>query len=92
MRAARGCALAIYLTKSYNDQGSKADSTTRRRVCPWRYLRRPHIEMLVKADHGLLFRPPSNVVEEFPQFPVVEDHADMLARIKAIISEPAGTE
>jgi phosphoserine/homoserine phosphotransferase len=26
--------------------------------------------MLAEADAGILFRPPDNVIEEFPQFPV----------------------
>lgn len=30
--------------------------------------------MLAEADRGILFRPPQNVIEEFPQFPVVEDY------------------
>lgn len=30
--------------------------------------------MLGAADHGVLFRPPQNVVDEFPQFPVIRDY------------------
>lgn len=30
--------------------------------------------MLAEADRGILFRPPRNVVNEFPQFPVVTDY------------------
>jgi len=30
--------------------------------------------MLSEADEGILFRPPQNVIEEFPQFPVVTDY------------------
>ena len=30
--------------------------------------------MLAEADCGILFRPPDNVVEEFPQYPVVNDY------------------
>ncbi|HQY99248.1 MAG TPA: bifunctional phosphoserine phosphatase/homoserine phosphotransferase ThrH [Propionicimonas sp.] len=33
--------------------------------------------MLAEADAGILFRPPANVVEEFPQFPVVTDYAGL---------------
>ncbi len=33
--------------------------------------------MLGAADAGILFRPPDNVVREFPQFPVVRTHADL---------------
>jgi phosphoserine/homoserine phosphotransferase len=43
--------------------------------------------MLAEADLGILFRPPENVVREFPQFPVVTDYdalrellADSLAK------------
>ena len=30
--------------------------------------------MLVEADRGILFRPPQNVIDEFPQSPVVDDY------------------
>jgi phosphoserine/homoserine phosphotransferase len=30
--------------------------------------------MLSEADAGILFRPPDNVIEEFPQFPVTTDY------------------
>ena len=50
------------------------------------------ISMLERADHGLLFRPPANVVAEYPQFPVVEIHSDMLAHIKTIISANSDRE
>lgn len=32
--------------------------------------------MLGEADRGILFRPPQNVVDEFPQFPVVYNYQD----------------
>ena len=32
------------------------------------------IAMLKEADKGMLFRPPDNVIEEFPQFPVATDY------------------
>jgi phosphoserine/homoserine phosphotransferase len=35
--------------------------------------------MLAEADAGILFRPPDNVVREFPQFPVTRDY-DALRR------------
>ena len=41
------------------------------------------IAMLKAADHGVLFRPPENIVSEFPQFQVVEKHRDLLKRIIA---------
>lgn len=33
--------------------------------------------MLAEADAGILFRPPANVVEEFPQFPVARDYDEL---------------
>lgn len=33
--------------------------------------------MLTAADHGILFRPPENVVAEFPQFPIFENYDDL---------------
>lgn len=30
--------------------------------------------MLAEADAGILFRPPQNVIDEFPQYPVVDDY------------------
>lgn len=38
--------------------------------------------MLMQAEHGILFRPPDNVIREFPQFPVAMDYG----RLKEIIS------
>jgi phosphoserine/homoserine phosphotransferase len=35
--------------------------------------------MLAEADHGVLFRPPENVVREFPQFPVARDYDQLRA-------------
>jgi phosphoserine/homoserine phosphotransferase len=37
--------------------------------------------MLAEAHAGILFRPPRNVIEEFPQFPVVTDYAGLAAAI-----------
>jgi len=33
--------------------------------------------MLLAADAGILFRPPPNVVAEFPQFPVANEYAEL---------------
>ena len=33
--------------------------------------------MLAEADAGILFRPPPNVVAEFPQFPVAQDFDEL---------------
>ena len=35
------------------------------------------ISMLKTADHGILFRPPSNVVAEFPEFPVTTRYEEL---------------
>lgn len=40
--------------------------------------------MLAEAHAGILFRPPQNVIDEFPQFPVVEDYAELMAEIESI--------
>jgi phosphoserine/homoserine phosphotransferase len=39
--------------------------------------------MLGAADAGILFRPPQNVIAEFPQFPVVKDYPGLAAAIDA---------
>ncbi len=39
--------------------------------------------MLAEAHAGILFRPPPNVVAEFPQFPVVKDYPGLRAAIDA---------
>jgi phosphoserine/homoserine phosphotransferase len=33
--------------------------------------------MLSEADAGILFCPPQNVIDEFPQFPVANDYATL---------------
>jgi phosphoserine/homoserine phosphotransferase len=44
--------------------------------------------MLVEADAGILFRAPSNVREEFPQFPSVSSYDDLKTEfLKASIRE-----
>ena len=35
--------------------------------------------MLSEADAGILFQPPQNVIDEFPQFPVARDYAELQA-------------
>ena len=42
--------------------------------------------MLGEADAGILFRAPDNVIQEFPQFPVVTDFADLRAAIDSALS------
>jgi phosphoserine/homoserine phosphotransferase len=35
------------------------------------------INMLKQAASGILFRPPANVIEEYPQFPVITDYVQL---------------
>jgi phosphoserine/homoserine phosphotransferase len=41
--------------------------------------------MLLQADHGILFRPSANVVAEFPQFPAMREYAELKTRISEIL-------
>ena len=45
------------------------------------------IAMLSEADAGILYRPPDNVVREFPQFPVAQDYV----ALRALFEEAART-
>ncbi|MEI6435399.1 MAG: bifunctional phosphoserine phosphatase/homoserine phosphotransferase ThrH, partial [Bacteroidota bacterium] len=36
------------------------------------------ISMLKQADVGILFRPPQNVISDYPQFPVVTDYPELM--------------
>lgn len=38
--------------------------------------------MLAEADAGILFRPPDNIVKEFPQFPVARTYEELKARFR----------
>ena len=35
------------------------------------------VSMLLEAKHGILFRPPKNVVEQFPELPVVNEYDEL---------------
>ncbi|KKM74343.1 hypothetical protein LCGC14_1401270 [marine sediment metagenome] len=35
------------------------------------------VPMLLEAKHGIFFRPPKNVMEEFPEFPVVSEYSEL---------------
>ena len=41
--------------------------------------------MLAEAEHGILFRPPPNVITEFPQFPVTTEYEELKQRIDALL-------
>jgi phosphoserine/homoserine phosphotransferase len=44
------------------------------------------IAMLKASDKGLLFRPPENVIREFPEFPVTHDYNSLKELILAIVN------
>lgn len=46
--------------------------------------------MLAEADVGILFRPPDNVIREFPQFPVTREYAELRAQIDAAAARLGG--
>jgi phosphoserine/homoserine phosphotransferase len=39
--------------------------------------------MLAEADAGILFCPPQNVIDEFPQFPVTTTYDELLSAFRA---------
>lgn len=43
--------------------------------------------MLGEADAGILFRPPQNVIDEFPQFPVTATYDELTAAFKTASSQ-----
>lgn len=43
--------------------------------------------MLLQADHGILFRPPENVIRDFPQLPVTMNYEDMKELLVKIMFE-----
>ncbi len=43
------------------------------------------INMLKAAQHGFLFRPPRNVIDEYPQFPVTREYAEIKAAIERVL-------
>jgi len=46
--------------------------------------------MLGEADAGILFRPPANVAEQFPQYPVVHEYAALRTAIDAASARIGG--
>jgi phosphoserine/homoserine phosphotransferase len=42
------------------------------------------ISMLKEADQGVLFRPPRNVIEDYPEFPVIFEYAEMRKYLESI--------
>jgi len=43
--------------------------------------------MLGEAEQGILFCPPQNVIDEFPQFPVVKNYLELRAEIDAAVAK-----
>lgn len=43
------------------------------------------ITMLQTAEHGILFRPPENVIAEYPQFPVTTNYEELRRELEKII-------
>ncbi|HRY33532.1 MAG TPA: bifunctional phosphoserine phosphatase/homoserine phosphotransferase ThrH [Bacteroidales bacterium] len=39
--------------------------------------------MIQQADKGILFRPPDNVIRDYPQFPVCSNYAELEAQIRS---------
>ncbi|HTF32970.1 MAG TPA: bifunctional phosphoserine phosphatase/homoserine phosphotransferase ThrH [Myxococcota bacterium] len=48
--------------------------------------------MLSEADAGILFRPPNNVVREFPQFPVAQTYEELRAEFARARAREAALE
>ena len=44
-------------------------------------------DMLAESHAGILFRPPQNVIDEFPQFPIVNDYLTLMAEIEAAAAD-----
>jgi phosphoserine/homoserine phosphotransferase len=44
------------------------------------------VSMLQEADKSFLYRPPQNVINDFPQFPVATDYAEMKALLVDMLS------
>jgi len=47
------------------------------------------IAMLKEADQGFLIHAPANVKRDFPQFPVADSHADLMALLKTALQATA---
>jgi len=41
--------------------------------------------MLEEADHGILFRPPPNVITGFPQYPVMTEYGELKQRFETLL-------
>jgi len=43
------------------------------------------VTMLKEAGHGIFFRPPEGIVNEFPQFPVTNTYSELLSEIEKVL-------
>ena len=41
------------------------------------------ISMLLEADQGILFRPPENVIKDYPDLPVIQDYSELKCFLEA---------
>ena len=41
------------------------------------------ISMLLEADQGVLFRPPENVIKDYPDLPVIQDYSELKCFLEA---------
>jgi phosphoserine/homoserine phosphotransferase len=48
------------------------------------------VTMLAEAHAGILFRPPANVIAEFPRFPVTRDYEELSYEIERASRKPPG--
>ncbi|MBN2348936.1 MAG: bifunctional phosphoserine phosphatase/homoserine phosphotransferase ThrH [Bacteroidales bacterium] len=44
------------------------------------------VSMLKEADSAILFRPPQNVIDDFPEFPVVKEYAELKKMLQQIMN------
>ena len=42
--------------------------------------------MILEADKGILFRPPDNVMEEYPNVPVTENYEELKAALEKTLN------
>ena len=48
------------------------------------------ITMLKQADKGLLFKPPENVIKEYPEFPVSRNYDELKKHLSKILNADSG--
>jgi phosphoserine / homoserine phosphotransferase len=45
------------------------------------------VTMLQEADYGILYRPPQNVIDDYPNFPVINNYMDLKSHIQQILNK-----